>query len=563
MRRLAVLLALLLLSACTTIPTQGEVERIPMTAEPRSVELAPEPPQPDMPPDRLAEGFLQAMAEPDADYAVARQYLTVESAATWQPSSGAGIYDGRVAEVSDRILLTGTRIGVLDAHGRHTPVADTLEHDFRVVQEDGQWRISNPPSGVMVSRYIFERFYAHPAIYFMARNGSHVVPELIHLPEALLTPARVVEALLAGPGPDLAMAVRNTIPPGTRLAPEGATISPDGVAQLTLAGLPSRFDESQRRELGAQLMWSLTAIPRVTGLQLAVDGVPYPLPGQDEDGVLELASQQGYQVLTRGTSTDLFGVRGGVAGRLTSSGSFLPLDTGERDVAEIALSLDAARLAFVPRSRDVVITGPLEGELAELDLQFSSIRSLQFASGYLWFLGRDGEDATQVVRVDQQGAAQTVELEIPESPIVDFSVSQTGARVALILAGSSGNVLGSATIVGDAAPRLEQWRPMPLIDDSGAPLQGYRSLDFSGESEIAVVAQPGSERPSVFLVRFDGSLVRDIGPLTGAPAEVSALPRMGGDALAVRSSSNVVFRYEARIRWSGTGVELDEISYPG
>ena len=65
MRRLLALVvgaALALVSACASIPTSGPVEEVPLSAQPRGIDLAPEPPAEGVTPNRLVEGFLQAMA---------------------------------------------------------------------------------------------------------------------------------------------------------------------------------------------------------------------------------------------------------------------------------------------------------------------------------------------------------------------------------------------------------------------------------------------------------------------------------------------------------------------
>ena len=85
----------------------------------------------------------------------------------------------------------------------------------------------------------------------MSRAGTHVVPDPIHLPETVVTPTAVVEALLSGPSPRLAQAVTDAVPNGVRLTDEGATIDPEGVVTVNFAGLFDRLGDDARRRLGA------------------------------------------------------------------------------------------------------------------------------------------------------------------------------------------------------------------------------------------------------------------------------------------------------------------------
>src|SRR5690606_37331001 len=104
MRKLLPLLLglVIALSSCTTIPVAGPVEPVPVSAPPRGIELAPEPPQPGIQPARLIDGFLQAMADPEADYEVARQYLSSSAEENWDPLAGTQVYDGTVEDDEGR-----------------------------------------------------------------------------------------------------------------------------------------------------------------------------------------------------------------------------------------------------------------------------------------------------------------------------------------------------------------------------------------------------------------------------------------------------------------------------
>lgn len=86
-RYLTMALALLLaaLVGCADLPTSGPVEQVDVVLEQPSVDIAPEPPVEGMTPEQLVDGFLLAMADSEADYAVARQYLTPEADDAWRP----------------------------------------------------------------------------------------------------------------------------------------------------------------------------------------------------------------------------------------------------------------------------------------------------------------------------------------------------------------------------------------------------------------------------------------------------------------------------------------------
>lgn len=564
MRRLLTLLlgVVMAVSGCTTIPVAGPIEPVPVSAPPRGIELAPEPPQPGILPARVIDGFLQAMADPEADYEVARQYLSSSAEENWDPLAGTQVYDGTVDEDEGRYFLQGVVTGELDQVGRHTPVHRELSYPLPLVQEDGEWRIAMAPTGVLVSRFMFERYYAHATIYFMARSGGYVVPDALHIHEALLTPSRIIEAQIAGPSVGIAPAVRNALPGGAALGPEGASVDSSGTARVSLVGLPDAMEEDRRRDLGAQLVWSLTAVGRVTGLQVLDDGVALSLPGQDTDGVLELASQQGYQVLSRATTPDLFGVRRGVAGRVATTGSFAPMTSGGLVVSEVAVSLDAALVAFIADGRRMVLIGPMGGQLTHAVPDIVEIRGAQFVLGQLWVLGEGLDGTVQLVRIDSQGRSTTIDTSAVPGRIVDFAGSQAGARIAFIVDDGTNQTLGIGALGGGPRVAVVTWSEVLAADDSAVPLTAFADVAWSSEVELAVIAR-ASDGPSVYLISLDGSLVEHLGPVAPGVAQVTALPRMGGDAVAVRTTADEILRYESRTRWSELGLELTEISYPG
>ncbi len=563
MKRLisVLLVAMLALSACTTIPDSGPVEEIPIEAVPRGAEFAPEPPSQDVDPVGLVEGFLQAMADPDSNYAVARQYLTSQAAAQWQPELEVRIYDGQVRaedEEPSTVTLSGSQLGIVDSSGRYQATPAQLSVEFELAIEDGQWRISKPPEELLVSRYIFERFYSHFPTYFMSYSGSYVLPDLIHIPEQLVTPSRLVELQLQGPGVAAALVAHNAIPSGVSLAAEGASIDSQGTAQVYLTGLSDDVPPDRRRQLAAQLLWSLSAFSGVTGLRLFVDAEPYDLPGQNAEGVLKLASQQGYQALSRAGAADLFAVRASIAGRVTSTGSFLPISSlVSYRSSEIAVAIDASSVAIIDDKRGSVLIGPMNGQVTPVAPGIGSLSHLHFANGYAYALGVAETGASQLLRADSQGDFTTTTLNgIPGKTTV-MAVSPSGTQVVSV---SQEGQLGIATLAVGTNLAIRDWRELnPAI---AAKQVTVLDADWSSESSLAIIAEVDG-RKAVYRMSLDGALVTELGTVGIAPSQVTALPRLDPDWIAVRNDANKVLRSDERNLWAQLDLELSDISYPG
>ncbi|MDF1488441.1 GerMN domain-containing protein [Tessaracoccus caeni] len=558
----AVSLALLLGAGCAELPTSGPVEQIEMVLKPPSVDIAPEPPSEDMTPEQLIDGFLLAMADPESDYAVARQYLTAQAEAQWQPTSGAVIYDGELA--GDVPALEGDLIGRLDAQGRYHPEAGSLKHDFDIRRVDGQWRIDEPPSGLLLSRFVFERYYSRMTTYFISREGTHVVPDLTYQPESLVTPQRVVETQVLGPPAELVPAVTNALGSGVELGSEGATINSEGVVVVDLIGLPGDLTEEERRRVGAQLLWSLTAVARTTGLKITSDGRPFDLPGQRADGVLELSAQQGYQVLNRATAPDLYAVADGSLGVVTSNRRLEPLYEDLPSVAELAVSLDATLAALVQDDRQTLLLGTPKGRFTPIDHAYRNLRRPQFVQGELWVLADTVDGDTVVLVVNAQGDTSSMRIDLPDGHrLVSIAAAQNGARAAVITEAEGGTQLGMMTVSVGERRSVSRWRALKPVNAAGVSLTGIRDVDWQGETTLALVASTGGP-VSVFLTQYDGSAVEDLVPPIERIVELTALPMRGGGAVAVRAlDDGAVWRYETRSRWMLVVDSAEVIAYAG
>ena len=558
--RLIIIVVTLAIGSCASIPTSGPVTEVTVSASGQGVQIAPEPPQKGMSASRIVEGYLQAMADPTGDYEVARQYLSATARGQWAPRRGTIVYDGWVEAVGDGMELRGTTRGTLDAVGRFTVSRESLTHDFGLTSEAGEWRISVPPDGVLLSSYIFARSYSSVRSYFIARSGQGVVPEPLHLPTSEITPGRIVEAQLAGPGTFLSSGVRNAIPEGTRLGTAGATVDSSGVVTVALEGVPQGLGDVERRELGAQLLWSLSSIPKISGLHLTVDGKPYSMPEQNDKQVLELSSQQDYQPLSKAGSADLYGVHEGRAGKLSADTSFIPLTSDGAPAEMTAISLDGAFTATVAGSPATVRIGPSGGVPVQVDTGLTRAGSVHFAQGRLWLLGRGSSGEQQLLSVSPQGEIAAIDLTALPGELVDFSLDASGTRAAVLLGIGEATRFGVASLIEGSS--VTDWQEIPLTASQDRELSDAVALDWTGEINVAVIASAGSGR-SVFVVAVDGSEVIDLGPVSVSPVQVTALPRPGGDAVALRAADGTVLLYEQHGAWQQAKTAMTWISYPG
>lgn len=558
----ALLLALLLVcTGCASIPTEGPIDEVPVPEDSAGIEIAPQPPQGDDEPAQIVEGFLLAMSEAKSTYRTARAYLTAEAAEHWSPERPTQVFQGTVVEADGHYLLQGTLLGEIDDADRFQPRGEPLRHDFGLVEEDGQWRISNPPDGVLLSRYLFARNYQQVTVYFSALHDEVGVPELVTLPEAEVAPSRIVEAVLRGPSERMAGVVRNAIPSRVELGEGGASVDDDGVVTVDLTGVSPSMPAEQRRRLGAQLLWSLTSLPRVTALKVTVDGAQFTLPGQSADGVLELATQQGYSVLSRALTQDLFAVQHRKPGTLSDHGRFLPFDGELPPSAEVAISIDGTQMALIGADRHTVSLGTREGSLTPVKPGFTNIRDGQWAMSYFYALGDDAQGMTRLFRISAKQEIEVMDVRLPASMALrGFSVHQTGA-VAAVLGERDGSMhLGQ--MVASKPGVLDRWQELPPIGPSGQSITRIDDVQWNSESTL-VLAGDLDERRGVVVMSSDGAMVEEIGSFREPIESVTALPRQGGGLLALRGSDGVVWRYTAPNRWTQVDVRVADLAFAG
>src|SRR5918911_450404 len=196
------------LAGCAAIPASSDIEVV--RAMPVGSQLAP-PPRPELgvDPFRLVREFIEATGSAANGHAAARAFLTRNAAASWDDQAGlTGIEDAPGAAPQTgptdgvrRIRVGGSRLGMLTADGSFVPAAGPFSVPLDVVTEHGEWRITNPPPGVLVEVASIQRNYHQVRVSFIDPNRGTLVPDLRWIPAqpASTLPGRVLDLLLAGP----------------------------------------------------------------------------------------------------------------------------------------------------------------------------------------------------------------------------------------------------------------------------------------------------------------------------------------------------------------------------
>ena len=512
---------------------------------PEPIVVLPPGPQPGATPQEVVLGFLAAQSSPRDDHRVAREFLAAPARSEWDDDAGVTVYDPRTVSVavapqqgSEVVVTLGFDVvGAVapDGSARVTAPARATRR-YRLGDGGGQWRLVDVPPGLTLTPAERERAYAALQVHFLAPAAPaavrHLVADLVHLPAEVDRAHALVGRLLAGPSAGLAGSAQTAVPPGTRLLSPVRT-SAQGEVAVDLSGEVAALHGEARRDLSAQLVWTLRQVADFSRLRLLVDGVPLDVPGV---AAPQPRSAWGaYDPDASGASRPATAIVDGALRPLD------PVDAGRAPAApDLAELVDVAadprsdRLAALsagPGGRRLVVGprgGPFTPALA------GPLRSPTWGGGQhgLWLL-RTGPRPAVLLRGDD---ATPVEVGVPGLPPLTpdalLRVSRDGVRVAVV----TGGVLYVGRVVTGASPaegpqRVEGLRRLAtgvldvawrtgttlsvLVDDDTAPRLPLLALSVDGTSSTAsgllgvpggspvAVAAYGAE-PLLVQVRTDG-----------------------------------------------------------
>ncbi|MEW2139045.1 LpqB family beta-propeller domain-containing protein [Streptomyces sp. NPDC005409] len=266
----------LLLAGCASMPDHGEIRPLGASQGVDSqVRVFGVPPADKASAAEIVDGFLEAMTSDDPQLETARKYLTEEAAKSWKPGSvvtvlSAGLDRAQVRGEKDperpRWKVTGKKLATVDERSAYQPETSGGQYEeyLQLVQnEEKQWRISTPPTGLVLSESDFQRIYMPVNKYYFA--GGTLVADPVYVrqrtdPDSRMDPTtQTVQSLLAGPSRWLGPVVESSFPTGTELREGTKSLSYDGqnTLRVPLNEKADNVAQPQCKKMATQLLYTV------------------------------------------------------------------------------------------------------------------------------------------------------------------------------------------------------------------------------------------------------------------------------------------------------------------
>jgi hypothetical protein len=560
-RRLAVLAAVvatLLLAGCVRMPESGPVVETRsggnVNGDP-GIFIDPKPPRDgDSAPD-IVKGFLDAMTATPIQTNVAKQFLTREAQASWNPQLRTITYDGASPPRGGSLVsVTLTGADVLDSRGGWRGRVPRSGHvlQFPMTVEDGEFRIAAAPDALIVPESWFEQRFRQVSLYFLDPTAEILVPEPVFVPRGEQLATTLIKGLLRGPSPELARVSRSFIPPGLTLG-LSVPVSADGVADIALQGEAGQQAPQAIGLMLAQLAWTLRQEPAIRAFRLAIGDQQLRLAGGD--GEFEVTQGSAYDPAGFEASPLLYGLRDGLLVSGTPDALEAvdgPLGTARAGVRSVGVNLDATKVAGITADGGSVVVAPVRGRRQQV-LEVASgatdlLRPAWDFSGRLWLADRSPGGAR--LSYVEHGRELAVPVRVPGvtgTELGDFLVSRDGSRLAAVVRRPSGDQLMISRILHDDQGNVLRATRARRISWEGGGRLDIRDIAWRTPTTVAVLHGLTDELSQVRTISVDGSppgldslsttLRGRVGALVGSPVADQSLYAVTRSSLIDLSNS--------------------------
>lgn len=539
-KSLVACLAILLLAGCAQLPRSGEAKIGPeIKGDIASDYLyySPSGPSNGETQQEILNGFINAGTGPQNDYEAAREYLSQGFKTKWHPNNEVLIQQGNPTisfnasgEASVDLQVQATVDS--DGHFKVLDAGSTRFLKFKMVRENGEWRISSAPDLTILIRPVFDVIFRSYSIYFFDAQKTHLVPDLRWFPSRASTATRMVNAMLKGPSAWLAGAVTSAFPQGTALSLNSVTVA-DGIASVDLNSKALTAKAATKRLMKAQIRATLTQLPNVYSVAISIERGPQDI--QDvPDLVPTIASSQA--VVLQGGELQFFndGVSNPIAGTSdliarTGATDFAITDSQDWVALKSATGVFRSHIGIFGVSPTLVDARP-----AQLTPMFD-------AQANLWTMTRTAGEVVQVT--SPGGIRRNLKLGWLDSfPRGQFSISAEGSRIAVLAGSGTTRQVYVASINRDSSGMpISFGAPIEVVKASDSP----RSISWSDENTLAALHTLSDSTTGATLYTIGGTS-RDLGSLnSGRTLEA----RLSNATIYAVDANHSLFAYK-NISWS-------------
>lgn len=494
------------------VPAQGGLDDF-------GVRVFPPSWQPGLSPNDVVANFLHALVNNDADYAIARTYLTPAATAKWRADTGITAYDDSALQLSvsgSRVVLNAPRVGTIDRHGAYQTGSGRVAATFVLSHAGGNWRIDKLPDGVLLSESDLQRTFHLAYLYYLNESGDLLVPDPVLLRDTQHGLATdLVSALLAGPSDWLAPAVRTALPDGVGLI-GNVPLHDDGTVDVNLSASIRNASTTDLAALSAQLVWTLQQVQGVTAVRLLADGAPLSVPGRTSRQ--SVSSWPSFSPAGPPVAKGLLYVHGGRLGA-TGDDAAVTVRSVPTHVWAAARSADGSTLAVVQQTTSAfrLLVGKA-GKHLTVRLHAASMTPPTFDA--------DGDVVTvvtstagrHVVAVSPDGHVHQISVDsaLLRQPVTSLRIAPDGARVAAIV--GAGRLLVGRVSGRGASASLSGFHALV------PSLEFVRGVSWFGSDALFVTCSGGPGPRKLVETDLDGYAVQQISlPFSGSPIDVAAV----------------------------------------
>lgn len=528
------------LAGCSGIPGSGPVQDVGRVSN-QVNEQAVVTPDAGMSPVNVVRGFVNAAARISLNgtagsaYDAPKQFLTAKAQQSWQkePESVTVLSDQLRIDPGNQqeVTISGTALGTLDKdRSFHTGNGALYRVTVHLVQDKGQWRISDPPADLLIVNTDFQRVFSARTLYFLDASRTVVVPDRRYLINGTTDENRVealLTMLLKGPAGVLRGAAVSELTGGSLRT--HVQTQPDGVTTKIDLQKIDVSTPADKAALAAQIVWTLNSAQ----VAISINGKPL----DPRTATYTLSTAQSFnpdRLPGKGAvAADPYVVdpEGAVVDLKTGQPLWGQVGTGSAQVLSAAMSAATGTLAAVSavsaKSGQTLLIGqPLNQQSTQPALEASTLTQPSFSrtGDEVWVVQNGASKNPEIYQISTgltssgatgTGTASRAKVGSTQlagkGPVTALALSPDGVRVAIVAGGKLYmGAIGApaASPTGTAAPDPAE-TPEPLnvinLQTIRGELDQVGPITFRSANQLLVVSKdPLLSYRSITDLRIDG-----------------------------------------------------------